>query len=271
MFAEFSGCSDPEFDSMAAMCTSPSSTSVGPAAPKRDAEEMEEEVVTEIPAVNYGDLDAKKLVVKPRTFRQEPLLSVRYDGNALLVTLTPGEDEWLRMPFGMDRVGMFVDKDMSICGGKGKEYEALRVVFALPENVAEALMKIDAAVQAECLKLHPDKPWKPCCERQMSGEYLISASVVVKTRSEEDHGTTAMMVKLPGKAPKQGQGVAFLKPILDGHNDLKGRNAKAQLQLKKGYVAEKAAGLNFVVMALMVDVPAAPKAAWPASFVFKKK
>jgi hypothetical protein len=281
MFSEIVGSSAAaaafEVDSQEAMASDAASV-----CSKREAEEMEEGVI-ERTCIDITALDMDKLVVKPRSFRKTPLLSIRHDGLQVFINLTPEDDTWLKMPFGFDRLGKFVSPDMTICGGKGFKnkdgkdvsYETLDARIVLEDSQAEILQKLEKTILEEAKKHHPGKEWKPSLGCLMDGSLCLEASIIAKTGHEEDGGTTMFMVKLPGREePLVGRGVEFLRPLLDKFRDFAGAEVKATVTLKKGWVNETKVGLDWTVDSMMVKLPPKLKTSWPAAFkadLFKKK
>lgn len=240
---------DPECDASAMAQFDAVST-----ASKRDAEEMEGEVVERV-ASDFHALDLAKFTVKPRQYKGKELIAVKYDGLQPLVNMTPGPEDWLNLPFG-------IRQRRGVEAGKFAPWEA---VLQLEDEALRWVSAVESRLEGEVLPKYPGKGW---------GKTLFNDLLTVEVAlGEEDRGETRMGVKLPGKEVAMGSSEDFLRPILEKNFDLKHAKAKVVLKLTKIWVSEKNVGTQWRANILIMKVQPVAKVAMPTGWgdLFKKR
>ena len=226
-------------------------------ASKRDAEALEEEVVIREP-VDYRTLtELDKVTLKARSWKKTPFLAVKYDGLKPFMNITPDDDEWLRLPFGLR-------------WSNWKDLERLTATIELSEGFLTFVSKFEEKIKEEALKLHPQKAWKSSLYND-----LLDADVGLgdPKDSENPGNETLFMVKVPGKDAVEGSKKAFLKTLMDKNFDFQNATVKVVLSVQKLWLQEAKMGLNWKVTSMMVQVAPKVKTTWPTGFkasLFKK-
>jgi hypothetical protein len=222
-------------------------------ASKRDAEEMEAEVVTRMPTDFHAMTDMAKFTVKQRKEAKGKVsFAVKYDGLQPFVDLTPGEDTWISMPFGVRL--------------KFKQAEHWEAIFCLESAAMEWVTALEKKLEGEVRPLFPDRAWHSSLYND-----LLSADVTLGDDGREAFATQ-MMVKLPGKDPVTGCTKEFLQPILDKNFELKHAKAKVVLKLVKIWISEKNIGVQWRVDIVVMKTQPAVKTVVPSGWgnMFKK-
>ena len=254
MFAEDIGSKfqDPEcLEAMANDAASHSSAA-------RQEEEME--CAERIPCDFRSLTDLSLITLKKRTYKQTGFVGVKYDGLQIFTNLTPDDDKWLRLPFGV--------KTDEMKTKEGKKFTTMSLRIELDDATLQAVSHLEGKLKEEALKLYPDKQWKSCLYND-----IMDAALMVGDEEKNSHNNTLFMVKVPGKAPVEGSGDNFIRPLLESHGDFQNAKIKVVVVLQKMWVNDSKVGLNWAATAVMVDVPPKLKRSWPGTFkadLFKK-